>query len=92
LESNHELLGSPTKVDETAIIVKGHRSYPSAVEEINGIHSQCFTNEQGHHTNLIENVWSHLKTEIQTRRGVSRRNIIVEFVWSLFEKKDKKIF
>jgi hypothetical protein len=86
----------------TVIKTDGHKSYPSAVEEINGIHvivnhSQGFINEEGHHTNLIENTWSHLKTEIQARRGISRSNMmnfIVEFVWRkvYLKKKSRRYF
>ena len=34
-----------------------------------------FVNEEGEHTNTIENLWSHLKSEIRKGRGVARANI-----------------
>lgn len=58
----------------------GYPSYPRAIESSGCVHlvvnhSVGFINEQGEHTNLIENVWSHLKTELRTRRGVMLSNM-----------------
>jgi hypothetical protein len=46
-------------------------------------HSEGFTNSQGEHTNTIENIWPHFKTELKTRRGVmfsNMQNFAKEFV------------
>lgn len=61
------------------IITDGHRSYPLAVDAVNGTHivvnhSKGFKNEEGFHTNNIENVWSIFKYEISKRRGIKRTN------------------
>jgi hypothetical protein len=79
--SRNVLPGSIIKSD-------GYPSYPRAIENSGCVHviinhSLGFTNEQGDHTNLIENVWSHLKTELRTRRGVmlsNMKNFAREFV------------
>lgn len=58
----------------------GYPSYPRAIANaecehriVN--HSMGFVNNEGEHTNNIENVWSHLKTEIRSRRGVMLANM-----------------
>lgn len=79
--TRHLLPGSVIKSD-------GYPSYPQAVRNSNCTHvvinhSEGFVNENGDHTNLIENVWSHLKTELRTRRGVMFRNMqkfVEEFI------------
>ena len=38
-----------------------------------------FRNEQGDHTNSIESIWSNLKMEIKSRRGIMLCNL-EEFV------------
>lgn len=65
---------------ESIIITDGHASYPGAVDHVRGIHkvvnhSRGFKNEEGFHTNNIENLWSILKYEIKKRRGVISTNI-----------------
>lgn len=72
----------------TTIKSDGYPSYPQAVRNANCNHivvnhSVGFTNENGDHTNLIENVWAHLKTELRTRRGVMLNNMkifVKEFI------------
>lgn len=67
----------------------GHRSYPYSVEGIEGDHiivnhEQGFTNNEGHHTNLIECEWSLFKTDIKTRKGVpgfAMGGYVEEYVW-----------
>ncbi|KRH92347.1 putative transposable element [Pseudoloma neurophilia] len=71
----------------TKIVTDGYSSYPNAVNEamyqhetVN--HSVGFTNDEGEHTNTIENLWSHLKNEIRRRCGVIHANIhefLIEF-------------
>jgi len=63
----------------------GYPSYPKAIENANCVHSVInhtlgFVNEDGDHTNSIENVWSHLKTDLRTSRGVrmDRMNIFIQ--------------
>lgn len=58
----------------------GYPSYPRAIQNslcthISINHSEGFTNEFGDHTNMIENIWSHFKTELRTRRGVMLENM-----------------
>jgi hypothetical protein len=72
----------------TIIRSDGYPSYPRAVESnfcIHEIinHSEGFINAEGIHTNLIENVWSHLKTSLRSKRGVMYKNMklfVKEFV------------
>lgn len=57
----------------TLVITDGHASYPGAVQYISGIHkvvnhSIGFKNEEGFHTNNIENLWSLIKYEIGKRK------------------------
>ena len=73
------------------IITDGYPSYPSAIdlnkyqhEIVN--HSVRFTNDNGEHTNNIENIWSHLKCEIRRRNGVFHSNIS-EFLLEFAVKK-----
>lgn len=52
----------------TLIVTDGYASYPRAVREFGSDHkvvNHCngFVNDEGFHTNIIENVWSHFKTE-----------------------------
>lgn len=45
-------------------------------------HSEGFRNEEGNTTNKIKNLWSHLKSELRTRRGIMRvrlEDFIYEF-------------
>jgi hypothetical protein len=73
----------------SVVKIDGHRSYPSAVACISGVHivvnhSNGFKNEEGFHTNLIENFWSKLKYEIGKRKGVKRSYLgffLAEFWW-----------
>lgn len=66
-----------------------HKSYPGAIKHINGTHeivnhSKGFKNENGTTTNLIEGLWSILKAEITTRRGIKASAIpdyLEEFIW-----------
>ncbi|KAG0420500.1 hypothetical protein DMUE_6339, partial [Dictyocoela muelleri] len=65
----------------TKVVTDGHRSYPAAVEYINGEHiivnhSMGFKNMEGFHTNNIENLWSLLKYEIRKRRGIKKVNLM----------------
>ncbi len=64
----------------TTVITDGHRSYPRAVNSINGEHivvnhSLGFKNSEGFTTNNIENLWSIMKYEINRRRGVIKTAI-----------------
>lgn len=57
--------------------------YPSYIESIRRNncthhvvnHNRGFVNEDGVHTNSIESLWSRLKTEIRSRRGVMFNNL-----------------
>lgn len=58
----------------------GYPSYPRAIQNslcthVMVNHSEGFTNADGDHTNMIENIWSHFKTELRTRRGVMLENM-----------------
>lgn len=74
----------------------GYPSYPSSIKNAGCIHhivnhSEGFINAEGEHTNKIENVWSHFKTELKTRRGVMYTNMkyfAQEFV--IFKKYNAK--
>ncbi|KAG0419702.1 hypothetical protein EQH57_0429 [Dictyocoela roeselum] len=73
------------------IISDGFPSYPLAVrqfgsEHIIVPHNQGFTNADGYHTNLIENLWSHLKVEYKIRRGVKKENM-EDFIYEFYFKK-----
>jgi hypothetical protein len=53
----------------------GHPSYPLVARNLNFNHeivnhSMGFLNSDGQSTNLIENLWLHLKSEIKSRYGV----------------------
>ena len=68
-------------VNKNSIIkTDGFKSYPEAVSAANCTHlivnhSEGFVAPDGTHTNLIENLWSHLKTDIKTRRGIMYNNL-----------------
>jgi hypothetical protein len=73
----------------TRIKSDGYPSYPDACsinnfEHVIVNHCEVFTNELGDHTNIIENLWSHFKTELRKRHGIMRNNMedfITEFCW-----------
>ncbi|MGL6009168.1 MAG: transposase, partial [Culicoidibacterales bacterium] len=74
----------------TLIKSDGFASYPRAVENAHCFHrivnhTQGFCEADGTNTNLIENLWSHLKTDIRTKRGIMFSKLS-EFVkeWSLY--------
>lgn len=75
--------------DNVIVKTDGHKSYPFAVKSINGTHIVVnheigFKNENGETTNLIENVWSNLKCDIKTRKGIQKLSIplyVEEFKW-----------
>jgi hypothetical protein len=75
--------------DETCVKTDGHKSYPSAVRAIKGEniivnHEEGFRNSDGYSTNLIENLWSLLKTDITARKGIKKSNMkdyIEEFIF-----------
>lgn len=64
-------------------------SYPSAVCSFGSVHEVVnhnlgFVNENGAHTNQIENLWSHLKQEYRARGGINHNRILLflkEFSW-----------
>lgn len=74
---------------ETVIITDGYPSYPAAVKKFGSIHkvvnhSIGFKNEEGFHTNGIENLWSHLKKTYRERAGINKKRIdlfLKEFEW-----------
>ncbi|KAG0442089.1 hypothetical protein DMUE_0546, partial [Dictyocoela muelleri] len=64
----------------TVIITDGYPSYPNAVTQFGSQHiivphNQVFTNSDGNHTNLFENLWSNLKAEYRIRRGIPIRSM-----------------
>jgi hypothetical protein len=66
------------KVHDGSILVSdGYQSYVLAAREL-GLthlivnHSNGFVNAEGDHTNSIENLWSHLKSNLKTKHGVLR--------------------
>ncbi|WUR05151.1 DDE-TNP-IS1595 domain-containing protein [Vairimorpha necatrix] len=86
-------------LEGTIIRTDGFASYRSAVRDFGSVHevvnhSVGFTNEYEHHTTKIENLWSHLKTELRTRRGIMKVNMedfIYEFLFRSKYLKDKNI-
>ncbi|KAF9763036.1 hypothetical protein NGRA_1566 [Nosema granulosis] len=73
----------------TLVKTDGFPSYPLVIRDIGCIHSVVnhsreYVNDVGDHINLIENLWKHLKTEYQTRKGIVNENIprfVTEFAW-----------
>ena len=71
------------------LITDGYPSYPQAATNCNFNHlivnhSRGFVNNDGDHTNKIENVWSHLKSHLRTVHGVMRtemESFVVEFAF-----------
>jgi hypothetical protein len=71
------------------LVTDGHPSYPGAANDLNFDHiivnhSEGFTNSDGDHTNLIENLWSHLKTLMRGRHGILYENwndFVAEFIF-----------
>ncbi|KAG0442785.1 hypothetical protein DMUE_0005 [Dictyocoela muelleri] len=73
------------------IVSDGFTSYPLAVrqfgsEHIIVSHNQGFINAEGYNTNLIENLWYHLKVEYKIRRGVKKENM-KDFFYEFYFKK-----
>lgn len=74
---------------ETTCLTDGHKSYPKAVKAISGDHKvvnheEGFKNNAGETTNMIEGVWSQLKSEISYRKGIKASAIpdfLEEFKW-----------
>lgn len=84
-------------VKENSIIKSdGYPSYPRSILAVNCLHqvvnhSHGFVSGDGTHTNIIENMWAHLKTDLRTRRGVMFSNLnkfIME--WSIYTNIVKK--
>jgi hypothetical protein len=81
----------------TIIKSNEYPSYPSACQENNldhviVNHNEGFINEFGDHTNIIENLWSHFKTEMRTRHGIMRNHMedfVLEFSWKRKNLKNK---
>lgn len=81
------------------VVVKtdGHKSYPHAVNKIKGVHIVVnhelgFKNSNGYTTNLIENVWSNLKSDIKMRKGIQKKTIpfyVEEFIWRMKNTREK---
>ncbi|KAF9763923.1 hypothetical protein NGRA_0963 [Nosema granulosis] len=73
----------------TIIVTDGYPFYPSAIKSFGSVHhvvnhTRGFVNRDGMHTNLIENLWSHLKQEYRLRGGVNKDRIqlfLNEFEW-----------
>ncbi|KAF9756203.1 hypothetical protein NGRA_3263 [Nosema granulosis] len=73
----------------TICITDGYPSYTSAVKNFGSRHevvnhSVGFVNQDGSHTNQIENIWSHFKTEYRSRTGLNHDRIplfLKEFIW-----------
>ncbi|WUR05162.1 DDE-TNP-IS1595 domain-containing protein [Vairimorpha necatrix] len=64
----------------SVLISDGHSSYPGVAANLKLKHiivnySIGFTNEEGFHTNNIENFWSGMKSEMTKQHGVKRVNI-----------------
>jgi hypothetical protein len=77
-------------LDQSLIKSDGYPTYPAAIASIGCTHqvvnhSVGFVSQDGTHTNLIENIWAHLKTDIRSRRGVMFTNL-KEFIktWECF--------
>jgi transposase-like protein len=63
------------------IVSDGYPSYPKAASQFGSIHeivnhSVGFVNEDGAHTNQIENFWSHLKHDYSKRSGLLKDRIV----------------
>lgn len=71
------------------LVTDGYPSYPQAANNCNFLHlfvnhNSGFVNRDGDHTNLIENVWSHLKSHLRTVHGVLRADMesfVAEFTF-----------
>lgn len=77
----------------TIIVTDGWASYPRAAAMFGSVHHivphvHGFVNDDGYHTNLIENLWSHLKAEYKIRRGINVANMI-NFIFEFWWKKMK---
>jgi transposase len=74
---------------ESILVTDGYPSYPAvdsnlSMDHLIVNHSVGFRNENGDNTNSIENLWSHLKSNLKTAHGVKRsemENFIVEFMF-----------
>ncbi|KAG0441772.1 hypothetical protein DMUE_0805 [Dictyocoela muelleri] len=74
------------------IVSDGYPSYPSAVQRISCehvivSHNEGFVNVDGENTNKIENLWSHLKSELRSRHGVPYTHIDYFLKQFSFKKK-----
>lgn len=77
------------------IVTDGYPSYVQAIRNFGSVHKVVnhttgFVNQEGFHTNLIENVWSHFKNEYKSRHGLPHEKIssfIEEFI---FRKRNLK--
>ncbi|KAF7697580.1 hypothetical protein CDIK_1590 [Cucumispora dikerogammari] len=90
-------------VPSSIVVSNGFASYPTAVNKHGSIHQFCnhsameWVNEQGYHTNLIENLWMHFKKMYRSRNGVlsSRMEMFIyEFIFRkrYIQKRDSKTF
>ncbi len=77
----------------------GHPSYPAALaanknSHVIVDHTEGFKNKDGFTTNMIEGLWSILKADITTRRGILQAQIpfyIAEFCWRYKFLREKTI-
>jgi hypothetical protein len=88
------------QVQEGSILVTdGYPSYPQAAASLGMTHiivnhSVGFTTESGDNTNSIENIWSHLKSELRMRHGVLRsemENFVKEFCFRKYFLVENKV-
>jgi hypothetical protein len=77
-------------VNEGSIVkTDGYPTYPNILSKMNCQHivvnhTLGFKNDNGEHTNTIENLWSCLKNDITRRHGVIRKNLnlfLSEWSW-----------
>lgn len=75
--------------EKTVVKTDGYPSYPKSIAAVNCTHvvvnhQNGFKNEEGNHTNYIENLWSCLKSDIGKRHGIRREmlnSFIEEWKW-----------
>lgn len=92
----------PFVEENTLIKSDGHPSYPEVAKLLNCKHlvvnhQEGFCNKDGVHTNIIENLWSCLKSDTSKKHGVLRKKMdlfLHEWKWKRknINKKEKENF
>lgn len=85
------IMGNHVRASST-IVSDGYPSYPRAVRSISCSHIVVphidgFVTSDGESTNKIENLWSHLKSDIRKKHGVAHNNLSTFLKQFSFRKK-----